>query len=152
MNKSSVQVQIKVKLPPEKVFDIFTNHASYRKVPLVLNTKLVQAGDPYPSNGINAIREINFIGGSLKEIVTDMQYPFYWDYLFFKWPLPIPHLGGRIQFEEIEHGTLVTWSSSYDAGRLPKFVLKTIDSMTKGFLLYASKALSKIAFKEAQKT
>lgn len=147
MKKSEIRIQIHVRLAPEKVFDIFTNHESYKQIPLVLNTKLIKQGDHYLSNGKNAIREINFVGGSLKEVVTDMQYPLYWDYLFLKWPLPVQHLGGRMQFDSVENGTLVTWSTHYNADRLPKFVSKTIDSLTKGFLLYAAKALSKVALK-----
>lgn len=149
MKESEVKVQIHVGLPPEKVFDIFTNHESYKKIPLVLNTKLIKQGEYHPSNGKNAIREINFVGGSLKEVVTDMQYPLYWDYLFLKWPLPIQHLGGRMQFDAVKNGTLVTWSTQYNADRLPKIVSKTIDSLTKVFLLYAAESLSKVALKSA---
>ena len=147
MKESEVKVQIHVGLSPEKVFDTFTNHESYRQIPFVLNTKLIQQGKLHPSNGQNAIRKIHFVGGSLKEVVTDMHYPFYWEYLFLKWPLPVQHLGGRMQFDAVENGTLVTWSTQYNADRLPKIVVKTIDSITQGFLLYAAKALSKIALK-----
>ncbi len=52
-----------------------------------------------------------------------------------------------MQFDAVENGTLVTWSTQYNADRLPKIVVKTIDSITQGFLLYAAKALSKIALK-----
>ena len=147
MKKSEVKVQIQVRLAPEKVFEIFTHHENYQQIPFVLNIKLIQQGKLHPSNGQNAIREIHFVGGSLKEVVTDMHYPFYWEYLFLKWPLPVQHLGGRMQFDAVENGTLVTWSTQYNADRLPKIVVKTIDSITQGFLLYAAKALSKIALK-----
>lgn len=147
MKESEVKVQIHVGLSPEKVFDIFTHHESYRQILLVLNTKLIQQGKLHPSNGQNAIRKIHFVGGSLKEVVTDMHYPFYWEYLFLKWPLPIQHLGGRMQFDAVENGTLMTWSTQYNADRLPKIVAKTIDSLSKGFLLYAAKTLSKVALK-----
>lgn len=147
MKESQVKVQIHVGLSPEEVFDTFTNHESYKKIPLVLNTKLIKQGEYHPSNGKNAIREINFVGGSLKEVVTDMQYPLYWDYLFLKWPLPVQHLGGRMQFDAVKNGTLVTWSTQYNTHRLPKIVSKTIDSLTKVFLLYAAKSLSKVALK-----
>ena len=147
MKESEVKVQIHVELSPEKVFDTFTNHESYRQIPFVLNTKLIQQGKLHPSNGQNAIRKIHFVGGSLKEVVTDMHYPFYWEYLFLKWPLPIQHLGGRMQFDAVENGTLMTWSTQYNADRLPKIVVKTVDSITQSFLLYAAKALAKIALK-----
>lgn len=147
MKKSEVKVQIQVRLAPEKVFEIFTHHENYQQIPFVLNIKLIQQGKLHPSNGQNAIREIHFVGGSLKEVVTDMHYPFYWEYLFLKWPLPVQHLGGRMQFDAVKNGTLVTWSTQYSADRLPKIVSKTIDSLTKVFLLYAAKSLSKVALK-----
>ena len=147
MKKSELKIQLHVHLPPEKVFEIFTHHENYQQMPLALNTKLIQQGKPYPSNGQNAIREIHFVGGSLKEVVIDMQYPLYWEYLFLKWPLPVQHLGGRMQFDAVENGTLVTWSTQYNADRLPKIVVKTVDSITQSFLLYAAKALAKIALK-----
>lgn len=142
---SEVKIQLKIKLPLEQVFDVFTNHESYQKIPLVLNTRLLKQGDLFPSNGKNAVREIRFVGGSLKEVVIDLQYPLYWDYLFLKWPLPIQHLGGRMQFEPIENGTLLTWSTRYNSARLPKVVCKSIDYSTKVFLLFAARALAKIA-------
>ena len=148
MKKSEVKVQIQVRLAPEKVFEIFTHHENYQQIPFVLNTKLIQQGKLHPSNGQNAIREIHFVGGSLKEVVTDMHYPFYWEYLFLKWPLPVQHLGGRMQFDAVENGTLVTWSTQYSADRLPKIVSKTIDSLTKVFLLFAAESLSKVALKK----
>lgn len=148
MKKSEVKVQIQVRLAPEKVFEIFTHHENYQQIPFVLNIKLIQQGKLHPSNGQNAIREIHFVGGSLKEVVTDMHYPFYWEYLFLKWPLPVQHLGGRMQFDAVENGTLVTWSTQYSADRLPKIVSKTIDSLTKVFLLFAAESLSKVALKK----
>ena len=52
-----------------------------------------------------------------------------------------------MQFNAVENGTLVTWSTQYNADRLPKIVVKTVDSITQSFLLYAAKALAKIALK-----
>ena len=44
-----------------------------------------------------------------------------------------------MQFDAVENGTLVTWSTQYNADRLPKIVVKTVDSITQSFLLYAAK-------------
>ena len=108
MKKSEVKAQLHMRLPPEKVFDIFTHHESYQQIPFVLNTKLIQQGKLHPSSDQNSIRKIHFVDGSLKEVVTDLQYPLYWEYVFLKWPFPVQHLGGKMQFDAGENGTLVT--------------------------------------------
>ena len=50
MKKSEVKAQLHMRLPPEKVFDIFTHHESYQQIPFVLNTKFIQQGKLHPSN------------------------------------------------------------------------------------------------------
>ena len=148
MKQSEVKIEIRVNLPAEYVFKVFTNYESYEKVPLVLGTKLIQKGEISPANGKNAIRTVSFIGGSLKEVVTDIQFPLYWDYQFLKWPLPVRHLGGRMRFDQTEDGTLLTWSTRYDSSKLPKIVRSAIDHSIKAFLLYAATFLRRIAIKE----
>ena len=149
MKQSEVKIEIRINLPAEYVFKVFTNYESYEKVPLVLGTKLIQKGEIYPGSGKNAIRTVSFIGGSLKEVVTDMQFPLYWDYQFLKWSLPVRHLGGRMQFDQTESGTLVTWSTRYDSSKLPKVACIAIDQSIKVFLLYAATFLRRIALQES---
>lgn len=145
MKKSEIKIQILVKAQQEKVFDTFTNHENYRKIPLVLSSKLIEFGENNSANGKYAIREVRLVGGILKEQVTDIDYPNYWDYQFSQWLLPLDHLGGRMQFDQVSNGTLVTWSTSYDSTKLPKFFIKTIKTFNTFFLHYASKKLRAMA-------
>lgn len=145
MKKTEIKIQIVVNMQQEKVFDTFTNHENYRKIPFVLSSELIEAGENNTANGKSAIREVRLVGGTLKETVTDMEYPNYWDYQFSKWMLPLQHLGGRMQFEQVQDGTLVTWSTSYDAAKLPSFIVKTINSTNTLFLHFAARKLKNMA-------
>lgn len=145
MKKSEIEIQILVKAKQEKVFDTFSNHENYRKIPLVLSSELIEAGENQTANGKNAIREVRLVGGTLRETVTDLEYPNHWDYQFSQWLLPLEHLGGRMTFEQVSNGTLVTWSTSYDASRLPKFIVSTINTMNTAFLHFAAKKLRLMA-------
>ena len=145
MKKSEIKIQILVKAPHKHVFDTFTNHENYRKIPLVLSSELIEEGEDNTANGKNAIREVRLVGATLKEKVTAIDYPHYWDYQFSQWLLPLQHLGGRMLFEQVSNGTLVTWSTSYDATKLPKFMSKTINVINSSFLHFAAKKLRNMA-------
>lgn len=145
MKKSEIEIQIFVKAPYTQVFDTFTNHENYRRIPLVLSSELVEAGENNTANGKNARRIVRLVGGTLKETVTDIDYPNHWDYQFSQWLLPLNHLGGRMLFEPVSNGTLVTWSTSYDASKLPQFMIKTINAINTTFLHYASNKLRHMA-------
>lgn len=145
MKKSEITIQIFVKAPHKQVFDTFTNHENYRKIPLVLSSELIEEGENNTANGKNAIRKVRLVGATLKEKVTSIDYPNYWDYQFSQWLLPLQHLGGRMLFEQVSNGTLVTWSTSYDATKLPKFMTKTINVINMSFLYFAAKKLRNMA-------
>ncbi len=112
--KKSVSVTRFIPAPREIVFDTFTLHETYSLLPIVRSSKLLTPGKGNPSNGIGAVREIRTPGATLKERVTDISRPDYWDYQFIEWPLPIPHAGGRMSFTEVPGGTEVHWETSYD--------------------------------------
>ena len=128
-----------------KVFNTFTNHENYRQIPLVLSSELVKYGENNTANGKNARRVVRLVGGTLNETVSDIDYPNYWDYQFSQWLLPLDHLGGRMLFEQVSNGTLVTWSTSYDATKLPKVMIKTINAINTSFLHFAAKRLRNMA-------
>ncbi len=111
--KKTVRVKTFVPAPQAFVFEVFTNHETYKELPGVLRSTLLTEGEEYASNGLGAIREIRTISFTLKEKVVAVERPIYWDYLFLEWPLPVPHAGGRMQFEEVDGGTIVHWETSY---------------------------------------
>lgn len=112
--KKSVVVKRFIPAPRDYVFDVFTNHETYSALPLVLSSQLLIPAVDNSSNGVGAVREIKALGVTLKERVTDLSRPSYWDYHFIEWPLPLPHIGGRMTFIEVPGGTEVQWQTSYD--------------------------------------
>lgn len=111
--KRTVSINTFVPAPREFVFETFTNHESYKQLPGVLSSTLLTEGEWHPSSGRGAIREIRSLAFTLKEKVVAVESPEYWDYQFLEWPMPVPHAGGRMQFEEVEGGTMVHWQTSY---------------------------------------
>ncbi len=101
--------------PPELVFDVFTHHETYRELSIVRGTTLIAPGSPEAANGTGAIRELDLGMARMRELVTDMQRPSYWDYRFIAWPLPHSHQGGRMSFEAEAGGTRLTWVSTVEA-------------------------------------
>lgn len=150
--RKSITVQVLVEAPQQIVFDIFTQHETYRKLPVVKNTVLLQAGEGNESNGLGAVREIKTIAGILREKVIAIDHPNYWDYLFIAWPLPFSHGGGRMQFEPVSKGTLVTWQTSYEIGTNPlwKMTTPTISVFNKVFLKYLGFKMRKIAISDTK--
>ncbi|HRP69990.1 MAG TPA: SRPBCC family protein [Turneriella sp.] len=100
-----------VPLPLEAAFEAFTNHNSYPKAGLGIQTKLIRPGNSEESNGLGAVREIITPLGTAREEVVGINRPHTWDYHFLKWPMPYRHLSGRMSFREVSGGTEVTWTS-----------------------------------------
>ena len=109
-----VSINTFVPAPRALVFEVFTNHESYKELPMVLSSTLLSPGQEHASSGLGAVREIRTLSGTLKEKVVAVERPLHWDYLFLQWPLPVKHAGGRMQFEEVKGGTIVHWETSYD--------------------------------------
>lgn len=103
-----------VRAPVDVVFETFTNHETYKKLFIVRDSTLVRPGEVTPSNGLGAVRWIDLGVGTLKETVVGVDRPNYWDYHFSEWPLPYVHAGGRMGFEAVPGGTMVTWETSFD--------------------------------------
>ena len=113
--KESVTVSRVIRAPRDVAFKVFTTHTTYQALPMVRASNLINPGEGNPSNGVGAIREIGTYGGALKELVTDCKPSEYWDYQFLEWPLPFAHAGGRMSFSDVEGGTLVNWTTAYEA-------------------------------------
>lgn len=104
-----------VPAPPELVFDVFTHYETYRELGGVRATTLVTPGRPEAANGLGAVRELDLGVMVLREQVTGVQRPDFWDYRFVDWPLPFVHRGGRMAFEAVPGGTRMVWSSTVEA-------------------------------------
>lgn len=112
--KHTVFVTRVFRAPREHVFDTFTQYETYARVPGVKSSMLLQPGEGTPSNGLGAIREIRMPGAMLRERVTGLSRPDYWDYHFIKWSMPFPHAGGRMAFRDVPGGTEVRWETSWE--------------------------------------
>lgn len=112
--KHTVFVTRVINAPRTHVFDTFTMHTTYARVPGVLGSTLLQPGEGNPSNGLGAVREIRTPGVTLRERVTGLSRPDFWDYHFVQWPMPFPHAGGRMAFRDVPGGTEVRWETSWE--------------------------------------
>lgn len=112
--KKTVSVETFVPAPRDFVFQVFTNHETYRDLPGVLSSTLVREGEGDASAGLGAIREIRTLSFTLREEVVGVERPVHWDYHFHKWPLPLPHAGGSMRFEEVEGGTMMRWETAFE--------------------------------------
>ncbi len=114
MKKKTVSVETFVPAPPAFVFDVFTNHETYRNLPGVLSSTLLTEGEVNPSSGLGAVREIRTIAFTMVEKVVGVQRPDRWDYFFMRWPLPLPHAGGSMLFRKTDGGTVMRWETSFE--------------------------------------
>lgn len=148
--KHTVAVTRVIAAPRAHVFDTFTTHTTYARLPGVLASTLLQPGQGSASNGPGALREIRLPGVTLRERVTGVSRPDYWDYHFVHWPLPFPHAGGRMAFRDVPGGTEVRWETSYDVPEGMAWQLATagIALGNRGVL----KTLIRLLGREAEKT
>ncbi len=147
--KKTVSVETFVPAPPEFVFDVFTNHETYRSLPGVLSSTLLTEGEGNPSSGLGAVREIRTVGFTMVEKVVGVERPERWDYFFLKWPMPLPHAGGSMQFRETDGGTLMRWETSFetDVGLPLKATIPAVTVAAKGTIKSLSLALKAVVIR-----
>lgn len=112
--------------PLEQVFDVFTDYKTYRLLPGVKNTCIIEAGQSEQSYSLGTIRELDLGFAIFHEKVVDVNYPHYWDYRFVKWPFLFTHIGGRMSFESVKDGTKMTWDSTVEMNGAGRFTLPFI--------------------------
>jgi len=134
------------------VFDTFTNYETYRELVGVRGTKLIEQGSPEAANGLGAVREIDLGIGKLTEKVTSFSRPNHWDYQFLEWPLPYVHAGGRMSFESVPGGTMVTWESSVDGNvsLIKRKALPLVAWLGAGSLKLLALQMKRIAVRKAK--
>lgn len=106
----TILVKKTLKAPIEKVFDLLADHANYKLLPGVKNSKLVKNGKPN-KNGVGAVREITAGPAWFREEITAYTRPTRMDYLITASRPPLKHRGGSIRLAKTAEGTAVTWSS-----------------------------------------
>ena len=151
--KKTVYVETFVPAPPDFVFEVFTNHETYRSLPGVLSSTLLTEGAGHPSSGLGAVREIRTVAFTMVEKVVAVERPDHWDYFFLEWPLPLPHAGGSMQFRAADDGTLMRWETSFetDVGWPRKAAVPAVTVMSRGILKTLSLSLKAVVILRQRK-
>lgn len=113
----TVRAERTIGAPIEQVFDRLTDHASYKDFPGVRASELIHEGQP-DRNGLGAMRRIEFGPIRFEEEIMAFDRPRRMDYLIREVNIPMKHEGGRMEFEAVEGGTRVVWTSTF-TGSVP---------------------------------
>ena len=105
-----IEVTRVIKAPPEKVFDILSDHGNYKSFAGVKDSYLLAEGQPH-RNGVGAVRHIVTPGIWFDERITAFDRPKRFDYRIIKTNIPLEHQGGSVRLEAVPEGTRVTWTS-----------------------------------------
>lgn len=108
----TVRVERTIEAPPERVFDLLTDHAGYERFRGITGSELLREGKPAP-NGLGALRKIDVGLLHFTEEVTVFEPASRMDYLIVKVNMPFEHEGGRIELERDGDGTHVVWTSTF---------------------------------------
>ncbi|MFI7242111.1 SRPBCC family protein [Streptomyces qinglanensis] len=113
----TVTVRRVIAAPIAEVFDWCATSAHYTASRYVLRARLARpgAGAPY---GVGAVRLHTWLIGWYRERITAYHRPHGFDYAVDRCVPPARHGLGRMAFEERADGTLVTWTTTFQA-RLP---------------------------------
>jgi uncharacterized protein YndB with AHSA1/START domain len=98
--------------PPERVFDLISDHAGYVRFRGIRRSELLREGRP-PPNGVGAIRRVLIGPLRFDEEVTAFERPSRMDYLIFKVNAPFEHKGGTMRLSEEDGGTRVEWTTEF---------------------------------------
>ncbi|MGW7411046.1 SRPBCC family protein [Streptomyces sp. NPDC054863] len=98
--------------PIAEVFDWCATTTNYTRSPWILRARLARpgAGAPY---GVGAVRLHTWSIGWFRERITAYQAPYTFDYTVERSFPPARHELGRMTFTEVEGGTEVTWTTTF---------------------------------------
>lgn len=125
----TIKVRHTFDAPIQAVFDAYTDHGSWSRVPLIRSAIVTRPGDLEP-NGLGAIREVHTGLTWFREEITHFERPYRMDYLVLQSRPRIQHEGGRVDFSETDQGTLVVWTSVF-AMKVP-VVGRAAEALTAG--------------------
>ena len=115
----NVEVRRTVSATPEQVWDVYTNHGSWKSWAGMTHSSLFVAGTPH-KNGTGAVRRLGSYGFKAHEEILDFDPPKRMTYRVVKgMPAMKNHLG-EVLFEPSGKGTRITWRCRFDS-RVPGF-------------------------------
>ena len=109
----TINVRHTIAAPIEKVFEILSDHANYKLLPGVKDSKLVRMGMPV-KNGVGAVRWIDAGKANFTEEITRFEPPTRMDYQITKSFPPVQHKCGSVRLERTPGGTVVSWTSTVE--------------------------------------
>jgi uncharacterized protein YndB with AHSA1/START domain len=112
-----VEVQHQFRVPLERVWARYTDHATWGAWAGLGPVRLVQLGTP-PPNGVGCVREFAAGGTRTQEQVLTYEPPHRFTYTVIRGPVPMTDHLGEVVFEPRDGGTLVTWRCRFRS-RLP---------------------------------
>lgn len=112
-----VEVQHQFRVPLERVWARYTDHATWGAWAGLGPVRLVQLGTP-PPNGVGCVREFAAGGTRTQEQVLTYEPPHRFTYTVIRGPVPMTDHLGEVVFEPRDGGTLVTWRCRFRS-RIP---------------------------------
>ncbi|MEV4434442.1 SRPBCC family protein [Streptomyces sp. NPDC049555] len=110
----TVSVRRVIAAPIAEVFDWCATTTNYTRSPFVLRARLARPGTDAPY-GVGAVRLHTWLIGWFRERITAYNAPYGFDYTVDRSFPPARHELGRMTFTEVEGGTLVEWTTSFQA-------------------------------------
>ena len=100
--------------PPEKVWDIYTDHVSWGRWAGLGQVKLAREGIPAP-NGVGCVRVIKTAGVGVHEEIVSFERPRHMTYRLIKGPVPLKDHLGEVSFAPENGGTRLTWHCQFNS-------------------------------------
>jgi uncharacterized protein YndB with AHSA1/START domain len=104
---ASFTIKRQIAAPPERVFDLLTDHRGYANLTPVRRVEMEHEGAPDP-NGVGAIRVMHLVGPPLREEVIEFERPSKFAYRLLS-GLPVKDHVGTVRLEPAEGGTLMIY-------------------------------------------
>ena len=109
----TVNVRYTIAAPIEKIFEVLADHANYKLLPGVKDSRLVKLGTPV-KNGVGAVRFIDAGKARFTEEITRFEPPTRMDYQIIKSFPPVEQKCGSVRLEKTPGGTVVNWTSTVE--------------------------------------
>jgi uncharacterized protein YndB with AHSA1/START domain len=104
---ASFTIKRQISAPPERVFDLLTDHRGYTELTPVRKVEMEREGSPDP-NGVGAIRVLTLVGPPLREEVIEFERPTKFAYKLLS-GLPVRDHVGTVRLEAADGGTLMVY-------------------------------------------
>ena len=140
-----IRIQGEVPAPPQRVWDLYTDHCGWEKWAGVREVVLRQPGNPAP-NGVGASRVLRSRGIAVEEEVIAFEPPRRMVYRLVA-GAPIRNHQGEVRFSPSATGTLVEWTVRFDP--LIPFTGALVSRVIRAFLRDILKRLAAFDFEGA---